>query len=454
MAGKVHLYSFSTCLRRYGMSQQSDGPRLMVNNKSKLFYGWYIVAACFVILIFNAGARYAFGVMFKPIIADFGWSRGAISLAFTVNMVVFAFALIVVGKIYDRYGPKWLILVSTLLISGGFILTAFMRSMWEFIFSYGILAALGMAGTAVPLMSTLISRWFVKHRGLTVSIALAGNSAGQALLVPLLSMMAIGLGWRSAYLLIGIAMFVINVILVLFVIKGDPHQLGLAALGSKENEEQERNGEEPTGAAVAAEDIGLKDAMRTSSYWCFILVMFICGGGDYLATTALIPLATDFGISALSAGNMLGWYGAMSLIGILIAGPLSDRIGTKLPIIMTFLLRLALYALILRFKAVWSFYVFALLFGLTHLITAPLTPVLIGRMFGNSHLGVLSGFVNTIHFLGGGLWVSLAGELFDRTGSYQLIFQISAVAALVAVIAALFVAEKRHRLGPRTNVFS
>jgi MFS family permease len=391
--------------------------------------------------------------MFKPIITEFGWSRGAISLAFTINMIVFAFALIVVGKIYDRYGPKWLILISTFLISGGFILTAFMRSMWEFIFSYGILAALGMAGTAVPLMSTLISRWFVKHRGLTVSIALAGNSAGQALLVPLLSIMAIGLGWRSAYLLIGILMFVVNVILVLFVIKGDPRQLGLAALGSEESERR-TNHEGPPGMTAVAEDLGLKDAMRTSSYWCFILVMFICGGGDYLATTALIPLATDFGVSALSAGNMLGWYGAMSLIGILIAGPLSDRIGTKLPIIMTFLLRLALYALILRFKAVWSFYVFALLFGLTHLITAPLTPVLIGRMFGNSHLGILSGFVNTIHFLGGGLWVSLAGELFDRTGSYQLIFQISAVAALVAVVAALFVTEKRHRLRPQAAALS
>jgi sugar phosphate permease len=412
--------------------------------KPKFFYGWYIVAACFVILIFNAGARYAFGVMFKPIIADFGWSRGALSYAFSVNMVVFAFALVVVGKVYDRYGPKWLILISTLFISSGFVLMSFMKSMGEFLFSYGFLAALGMAGTAVPLMSTLISRWFDKHRGLTVSLALAGNAAGQFLLIPPLSFTAVHYGWRWAYFLIGIVMLVVNVFLVFFVIKGDPHQMGLRPYGSDEG--QSRSGTERKAGreGTTTTDLNFRDALRTPSYWLFVVVMFFCGGGDYLVTTALIPLATDFGISPISAGNMLSWYGAMSLCGVLVAGPLSDRIGTKIPIILTFVLRLLLYLLIIRYKTVLSFYSFALLFGFTHLVTAPIAPLLIGKMFGNAHLGVLTGFVNTIHFLGGGFWVSLAGNLFDRTGSYESTFIISAVAAALAVVSSLFIAERRH----------
>src|SRR5271169_1078355 len=116
---------------------------------TRVFYGWFVVAASILMLFFNSGAQYAFGVMFKPIIREFGWSRGAISLVFLMNMVVFAAGLTVVGKLYDRYGPKWVIIVSTLLVSGGFVLTSFVHSIGQFFFSYGVLAAAGLAGTGV-----------------------------------------------------------------------------------------------------------------------------------------------------------------------------------------------------------------------------------------------------------------------------------------------------------------
>jgi MFS family permease len=152
---------------------------------SRFFYGWYIVVASFVILFFNSGARYAFGVMIKPIIKEFGWSRGAVSLVFFVNMAVFALSLFIVGKLYDRFGPKWVIIVSTLFISAGFVLTSFINSIGQFFFSYGILAALGIAGTSVPLIATLTSKWFDKWRGLAISLSLSGNSIGQFTLIPL-----------------------------------------------------------------------------------------------------------------------------------------------------------------------------------------------------------------------------------------------------------------------------
>ena len=413
-----------------------------VRQKSKVFYGWYIVAASFVILFFNSGARYAFGVMFKPIIKEFGWGRGAVSLVFFVNMVVFAAGLFIVGKLYDRYGPKWVIIISTLFISAGFVLTSFMHSIGEFFFSYGILAAFGIAGTAVPLMATLTSKWFDKRRGLAISLSLSGNSIGQFALVPALSLFALNYGWRASYLSVGIAMCVVNIILVLFVIKGDPGQLGLRPFGYTEPEKQS------TGLEVSvpdsSQDMGLKQAMGTSSFWLFMVTMFICGGGDYFATTHLIPMATDYGISTITAGNMLGWYGLMSLAGILIAGPAADAIGSKIPIILTFVLRVVLYAMVLKYKSVTSLYVFALAFGFTHLITAPLTPMIVGKMYGVLHLGILTGIVNTSHFLGAGFWAYIGGVIFDVTGSYQLAFALLGVMALVAVICMIFLKEKRH----------
>jgi len=134
------------------------------------------------------------------------------------------------------------------------------------------------------------------------------------------------------------------------------------------------------------------------------------------------------------------------LPGILIAGPLSDMIGNKIPIILTFLMRFALFILILKFQGLVSFYVFACAFGFTLLITAPLNALLVGKLYGFSHVGLLSGFITTIHHLGGGFWAYLGGEIFDRTGSYELAFILSAIMALVAVLCTILIKEKRHKV--------
>jgi len=308
-----------------------------------------------------------------------------------------------------------------------------------------LLAAIGIAGTAVPLVATLASKWFDKWRGLAISLALSGNSIGQFALVPLFSLLVVSYGWRSSYLCIGIIMLIVNILLALLVIKGDPHHLGLKPYGRK-NEADHGSNVVMTASPPETKppDLGLKEAFRTPSYWLFAVTMFICGSGDYFATTHLIAFATDHGISPVTAGSMLGWYGLMSLAGILVAGPSADWIGNKTPIVLTFLLRVALYLIVFKYKTTTSLYVFALLFGFTHLITAPLTPMLIGKLYGPTHLGLLTGFINTVHFLGGGLWAYLAGVIFDRTGTYQWAFALSAVAALVAALCSLCIAERRH----------
>jgi MFS family permease len=143
---------------------------------------------------------------------------------------------------------------------------------------------------------------------------------------------------------------------------------------------------------------------------------------------------------------MLGWYGLMSLGGILIAGPVSDLVGNKIPIALTFVIRFFLFFLILRYQTLLSFYIFALAFGFTSLITSPLTPTLLGRLYGLSHIGLLTGFIITIHHLAGGFWAYLGGLIFDKTGSYRLIFLLSLIMAFLAILSTLFIKEKRHYL--------
>lgn len=411
--------------------------------KFHIFYGWYVLAASFIILFLTTGVAFSIGVMFKPFLAEFGWNRSSISMGIFINMVMYALSLIVAGRAYDRYGPKWVITISALLISAGYMSISFVNSIWQFVIFYGILVGSGMGGTAIPLIGALLTKWFDKGRGLAVSLGITGGCLGQFVVVPLLTLSVLNYGWRLSYFCIGLVMLIVIVGLGLFVIKGDPDDLGMAPFGKK-------NGETAGGLRTqdfqdgGRKDLGLMDAARTYSFWLFLAFMFICGSGDFLVTTHLIPYVTDHGIPSITAGDMLAWLGLMSLGGILVAGPVSDLIGNKIPIALTFALRFLLFLLILKYQNLVSFYLFSLTFGFTLMVTAPLGPILVGKLYGFSHVGLISGLSVTVHHLGGGFWSYMGGFIFDRTGSYRLAFVLSALMALIAVFCTMAIKEKSH----------
>ena len=410
---------------------------------SLIFYGWYILAASFLLLFFQSGARFSFGIMFKPMMAELGWNRASISSVFFLNMIFFALTLSVAGRLYDRYGPRWVIFISTLLLAAGYMCTSLVRSLWQFHLFYGVLTAIGTGGASVPLIAALMSKWFEKRRGLAISLALSGACLGQFILVPVFNRIILTYNWRISYLLIGLIILGVNTILAFTVIKGDPEDLGCKPYGQADAE----NNTAPidTGNLVTGEkDLNLRQAMKTYSFWFFLAFMFVCGGGDFLVATHLVPFVTDYGVSPTTAANMLALFGLMSLGGILIAGPASYLIGNKIPIAATFVLRLLLYAMIIKYRNPISFYIFAGGFGFTFLITAPLTATLAGRLYGFAHVGLISGFITTIHHLGGGFWAYMGGLLFDKTGSYQLIFVFSAILVVIAMFCTMAVKEKRH----------
>jgi len=416
-----------------------------MSSRSRLHHSFYIVISSFVILFFNSGARFSIGVIFKPVIAEFGWNRSAISMAFFLHMIVFALSLLLVGRLYDRYGPKWIIIISTFFLSGGCFLISLIHSLWQFFICYGIIAAIGLGGTSATLISVITSKWFEKNRGFAVSLALSGNCLGQFALIPLFSIFIQQYSWRALYFFLGLIMLILNITLALLVVRGDPEAIGLKPFGYENAKDiEKKKGQSSLNQNL--QDLDLREAMRSYSFWLFLFTMFVCGSGDFLVTTHLVALVTDYNISAVTAANMLGWYGLMSLAGILIAGPASDVVGNKIPIALTFVIRFFLFFLILKYQGLLSFYIFALAFGFTSLITAPLTPTLLGRLYGFSHIGLLTGFIITIHHLAGGFWAYLGGLIFDKTGSYRLIFLLSLIMAFLAIFSTLFIKEKRHYL--------
>ena len=405
------------------------------SRKQGIYYGWYIVGASFLILFFNSGLMYSFGVVFKPIAAEFGWGRGLVSLAFLINMTVFALSISAVGKVYDRSGPKWVILICTMFVSIGLFLSSLMTSLWQFFLFYGVFVAIGFGGTSIPIIGAMTSKWFVARRGLAVSLAVAGYSLGQFVLVPVFTFFTLRYGWRLSFMLMGLVTLVVNVLLALLVIKeGKPQTSEITSPGLSAQ----------SVPFIPIKDMNLSQALRTRSYWLFMIVMFVCGSHDFFVTTHLIPFATDHGVSAVTASNMLAWYGLMGLAGILISGPVADLIGVKIPVVLTFVLRVFIFLLILNYTNVRSIYTFALASGFTALITAPLNPILIVRLYGLSHVGLLAGVITTVHHLGGGCWAFAGGMVFDYTGGYRSIFILSVATSVLAVLCMALIREKRH----------
>jgi predicted MFS family arabinose efflux permease len=266
---------------------------------------------------------------------------------------------------------------------------------------------------------------------------------GQFVLIPVFTFSTLRYGWRISYLSIGLIMLIVNVALVLFVIKeSTAGHLDATSANAKRIDKKERS--EEIASSDHLQDLSLGEAMKTSPFWLFLIVMFVCGSGDFLVTTHLIPFVTDQGIHPTKAGNMLAWFGLMSLFGVLIAGPASDFVGNKIPMAITFLLRFGAFLLILTYQNTISFYLFSIIFGFTYIVTGPIATTLLGRLYGFSNIGVLSGFITTIHHLGGGFWAYMGGFIFDQTGSYRLAFICSAVMAFIAFLCSVLIRERRH----------
>ena len=170
-----------------------------------------ILLTGFVVLMFNSGVRFSVGLVLKPMADDLSWSRAAVSASVTLFMVLSALALPFVGKLVDRFGPNLVLSTSVLLMGVGTALMSWVDTPVEALFYYGIITALGNAGTSITPIGVLISRWYPERVGLANSIAISGMGVGQLLIIMLLSYYLDALSWRGAFITLGVA----NIVCVL-----------------------------------------------------------------------------------------------------------------------------------------------------------------------------------------------------------------------------------------------
>ena len=188
----------------------------------RLHYSWVILAIGFFILFFSGGSRFAFGLMLKPMSEDLDVSRSTLSLAVTTFMVVSALALPFTGWLVDRWSLKGTIGVAAVLGGIGIGLMGQVAAPWQVFIVYGVVYALGNAGTSVSPVTVMISRWFPNRRGIASSGAVAGNAVGQLVIVMALAAVLVSLDWRWSFTVLGIANLAVLVPLVHLAVRDKP----------------------------------------------------------------------------------------------------------------------------------------------------------------------------------------------------------------------------------------
>jgi len=384
-------------------------------------YRWYILAASFLILVIDGGVRFSFGVLIKPLVSEFFWERGAITLAYTINMLVFACCQPLAGKLLDRFGPKRLFTASALVTTAGLVLTSQTMSLWHLYWSYGVVVAAGISGISIAVVASVLSRWFTQLRVFMSGVAISGTALGQFLFIPLIALLLENFGWRWTWTSLGILLSLVVVPLSLLVIKSNPAENEPAPAGAAEKFSRDSS------PGVSAVLMSRNFLLVGASY-------FVCGFQDFLFVTQMIPFATDQGLTAQEASNLQGLAGLLSIPGLLIFAAVSEKLGRKIPLFLTFVPRLVCFALLISFDGSFWIYTSALLFGFTLMGLAPLGAALVGELYGFKHIGTLTGVIFWIHHLGGALGAYLGGFTHDLTRSYSMAFSFAMILAFVALL--------------------
>ena len=396
-------------------------------------YRWIILATGFAILFFNGGSRSALGLMLKPMGDDLEWSRSALSLGITAYMLVSALAMPFVGRLADRFDMRWVMGTGVVVGAVGVGLMSLIASPWQLFAVYGLVFALGNAGVSNPIVSVMIVRWFPDRRGVANSVAVSGNAIGQLVIVGLLAQSLVRFGWRVSYAALGLANLAILAPIAFAAVRAAPSQ---AARGKQPSSDNPATTEQ-------AVDLRQVPLWTSGQLWLLGGIYAICGFQDFFVATHVVAFALDIGFGALIAGNLLALMGVMGLLGVLVSGFLADRIGPARPTLLCFAMRIGIFVLVILSQSKPAVMMFALLYGFTFLMTAPLTVIFSGNIFGSARLGRISGTISMIHQISGGIG-ALAGALaFDIWGSYDRAFLLMLTLSVVATAGTLLVRDRR-----------
>lgn len=394
--------------------------------ESGRFFGWYIVAAAFVITFVGFGSAYTFGSFLEPLQREFGASRGSVSLVFSfAGFLYFAFGL-VSGPFADRWGVRKLAAAGMALIGLGLILAGQAHTLLQVYAAYSLGVGLGVGCAYVPTLGA-VQRWFVKRRGVASGLAVSGIGVGTLVMPPLATWLIARLEWRTAYLVLGVLVIA----------------LGLAAAFVMADEPASHN-QHPDGLAPDAgalphprEGISVREAVRTGTFRSLYIACLIGSLGVFVPFLHLVPYAVEHGIPVTAGVWLLSAIGIGSTIGRFFLGGIADKIGRERFLVGMYLGMAASLAIWALSGTLAMLVVFAVVFGLFYGGWVAILPAIVADFFGAKNVGAIIGILYTSVAIGTLVGPSGAGYLYDLFHSYFLSIATSAASSAVAAAVTL-----------------
>ncbi|MGE9697706.1 MULTISPECIES: MFS transporter [unclassified Streptomyces] len=400
-----------------------EPPRGSGRPSPRVHRAWWVAAVTFVTIVGAAAFMSVPGLLIDPLHGEFGWSRGTIGFAVSVNLALYGLTAPFAAALMDRFGIRRVVALALLVIAGGSALTVTMTTSWQLVLYWGVLVGLGSGSMALAFAATVTHRWFVARRGLVTGILTAAGASGQLVFLPFLSWMIEHHGWRPASVTVALTAAAV-VPLVWLLLRDHPADVGLSPYGAREFVPKPPPA---VGAARRAVTV-LVRAARTGPFWLLAGSFAICGAStNGLVKTHFVPAAHDHGMPVTGAASLLAVIGLFDVVGTVASGWLSDRFPARRLLAVYYSLRgLSLLFLPLLLRA-WDeppMLLFIVFYGLDWVATVPPTVALCREHYGEDS-AIVFGWVLAAHQLGAALVAWLGGVARDAFGSYDVVWLAS-----------------------------
>ncbi|MFH8884902.1 MFS transporter [Streptomyces californicus] len=377
------------------------------------------------------------GLLVTPLHEEFGWERGAIALAASVNMVLFGLTAPFAAALMDRAGTRKVVVGALLLVAVGALLTGTMSRPWQLVAYWGVLIGLGSGCLTMTFAAGITARWFDRRRSLVTGALSSASHLGQLLFLPLLARSVDRFGWRPPVVTAALAALAVAA-LVLLLLRDHPADVGVEPYGAGEFVPRPAPA---AGAAARAVSVLLRSA-RTGPFWLLAGAFALCGAStNGIMWSNWAPAAHDHGMRATAAASLLSLIGVFSALGALSAGWLTDRFDPRRVLSVCFAVRaLTLLALPLVFTSGVSapMLLFAAVYGLVDVATVPPVIELARRVYGEDG-PLVFGWTNAAHQLGAGASAFLGATARDVFGTYDVVWAVLAAGCLAAALLAVAV---------------
>ncbi|MEI6825589.1 MAG: MFS transporter [Desulfuromonadales bacterium] len=415
-------------------SQISETPQNRV--RGRFHYAWVVAGVTFLTLLVTAGIRSTPGILIVPLEQEFGWTRATISIAVSVNLLLYGLMGPFAAAFFARFGIRRTMATALLLLAIGVSATTLMTKPWHMVLIWGVVVGCGSGMTAYSLSATVVNRWFTKSQGTVMGVLTASAATGQLVFLPILASLSHNHGWRVAAFIIAAAACIALPVVLMFM-RNYPKDVGLLPYGEDGGETRTTPALQ-SGPAVNPFQValnGLRRGMHSRDFWLLAGSFFICGAStNGLIGTHLIPACFDHGIPEVRAAGLLAFMGILDLAGTTLSGWLSDRYNSRYLLCWYYGLRgLSLLGLPFALSGPeWGLTAFALFYGLDWIATVPPTVRLTADAFGREHVGVMFGWIFASHQVGAALAATFAGTIRTYLGDYMIAFILSGIICLLA----------------------